>query len=232
MLWHRTVGKGPNLVLLHGWAFNSDIFLELVNKYKKNYRVTVIDLPGHGRSNNLDGGIEAWCNEIIKLIPEKSILLGWSLGGLLSIFIANKIKLRELILVAASPCLINNDNWSFGIRSEIFDQFSDNLKIDSTRALKRFVSLQSKNKSQIQELHKSIQQYPASQSALNNGLEIIINSDLRPLFLDISTPKKCILGNLDTLVPAKIQHWYDDAGAKTYILKSGHLPFLENNFEI
>ena len=73
MLWHRTVGKGPNLVFLHGWAFNSDVFQELVNKYKKDYRVTVIDLPGHGRSPDLDGGIDTWCNEIIKLIPEKSI---------------------------------------------------------------------------------------------------------------------------------------------------------------
>ena len=63
MLWHRTVGDGPSLVLLHGWAFNSDIFQSLVDKYKANYRVTVIDLPGHGRSNDIDGDIESWCNE-------------------------------------------------------------------------------------------------------------------------------------------------------------------------
>ena len=232
MLWHSTIGNGPNLVLLHGWAFNSDIFLELVNRYKKDYRVTIIDLPGHGRSKDLDGGIENWCNEIINLIPEKSILLGWSLGGLLSIYIANKIKLRELILVAASPCLVNNDNWSFGIKGEVFNQFSDNLKIDSTKTLKRFVSLQTKNKSQIKELHKSIQQYPASQSALNNGLDIIVNSDLRQLYRDITTPKKCILGNLDTLVPAKIQDWFEDAGAEIDLLNTGHLPFLDDNFKI
>ena len=232
MLWHKTIGEGPNLVLLHGWAFNSDIFLELVNKYKKKYRITVIDLPGHGRSPDIDGGIEDWCNEIIKLIPEKSILLGWSLGGLLSIFIANKIKLNELILVAASPCLVNTEQWSFGIRKEVFDQFAINLKIDSTKTLKRFVSLQSKNKSQIQELHKSIQKYPASQSALNNGLEIIINSDLRTIYKNISTPKTCILGDLDTLVPEKIQHWYVEAGAEIHVLNSGHLPFLDKSFKI
>ena len=232
MLWHKTIGEGPNLVLLHGWAFNSDIFLELVNKYKKKYRITVIDLPGHGRSPDIDGGIEDWCNEIIKLIPEKSILLGWSLGGLLSIFIANKIKLNELILVAANPCLINTDQWSFGIRKEVFDQFAINLKIDSTKTLKRFVSLQSKNKSQIQELHKSIQKYPASQSALNNGLEIIINSDLRTIYKNISTLKTCILGDLDTLVPEKIQHWYVEAGAEIHVLNSGHLPFLDKSFKI
>ena len=34
MLWHKTIGEGPDLVILHGWAFNSDIFQSLVEKYK------------------------------------------------------------------------------------------------------------------------------------------------------------------------------------------------------
>ena len=107
------------------------------------------------------------------------------------------------------------------------------MKNDSTKALKRFVSLQSKDKSQIQELHQSIQKFPASQSALDNGLQIILNSDLRGhTFKNISTPKKCILGSLDTLVPVKIQDWYEAAGSKTHVLRSGHLPFLDNDFKI
>ena len=232
MLWHKTIGKGPNLVLLHGWAFNSDIFLNLINKYKNNYCITVIDLPGHGRSPNIDGDLESWCNEIIKLIPEKSILLGWSLGGLLSTFIANQIKVNELILVATSPCLVNNNNWKFGIESQVFNQFVKNLKSDSTKTLKRFVSLQSNDKAQIYALHQSIQKYPASQSALDIGLEIILNSDLRDNYKNISIPKKSILGSLDTLVPVKIQDWYDANGSKTHVLRSGHLPFLDNDFKI
>ena len=59
MLWHRAIGEGQNLVLLHGWAFNSDIFNELVTKYKNDYCITIIDLPGHGRSPDIEGGIEA-----------------------------------------------------------------------------------------------------------------------------------------------------------------------------
>ncbi|MBT5984698.1 MAG: alpha/beta hydrolase, partial [Thiotrichales bacterium] len=97
---------------------------------------------------------------------------------------------------------------------------------------KRFVSLQSKDKSQIQELHHSIQKYPASKSALDIGLKIILNSDLSDAYKNISVPKTCILGSLDTLVPVKIQDWYDDAGSKTYVLRSGHLPFLDSNFKI
>ena len=98
MLWHKITGNGPNLVILHGWGYSSDIFQGLVEKNKANYRITVIDLPGHGRSEDVDGDIESWGDELIKLIPEKSTLLGWSLGGLLSIYISSKIQLKELIL--------------------------------------------------------------------------------------------------------------------------------------
>ena len=232
MLWYKTVGDGPSLVLLHGWAFNSDIFQSLIDKYKANYRITVIDLPGHGRSGDIDGNIESWCNELTKIIPEKSILLGWSLGGLLSTYIASQIEISKLILVAATPCLINNENWNYGISSEVFDQFAINLKNDSTKSLKRFVSLQSKEKSQLQELYKSIQKYPPSHSALNNGLEIIINSDLRDIYKDIAAPKTTILGSLDKLVPIKIKEWYEAVGSQTSIIRSGHLPFIDKDFKL
>lgn len=232
MLWHRTVGDGPSLVLLHGWAFNSDIFHSLVDKYKANFRVTVIDLPGHGRSDDIDGDIESWCSEIIKLIPEKSTLVGWSLGGLLSTYLASKIDLKKLILVAATPCLVNNESWNYGINTEIFNQFAINLKNDSTKSLKRFVSLQSKDKSQLQLLYKSIQKYPASHSALSTGLEIIINSDLRDIYKDIAVPKTTILGSLDTLVPVKIKEWYEAVGSQTSIIRSGHLPFIDKDFKL
>ena len=232
MLWHKTIGDGPSLVLLHGWAFNSDIFQSLIDKYKANYRITVIDLPGHGRSRDIDGNIESWCNELTKIIPEQSILLGWSLGGLLSTYIASQIEINKLILVAATPCLVNNENWNYGISSEVFDQFAINLKNDSTKSLKRFVSLQSKDKSQLQELYKSIQKYPASHSALNTGLEIIINSDLRDIYKDIAVPKTTILGSLDTLVPVKIKEWYEAVGSQTSIIRSGHLPFIDKDFKL
>ena len=232
MLWHKTIGDGPSLVLLHGWAFNSDIFQSLIEKYKANYRITVIDLPGHGRSRDIDGNIENWCSELAKLIPEQSILLGWSLGGLLSTYIASQIEISKLILVAATPCLVNNENWNYGISGEVFDQFAINLKNDSTKSLKRFVSLQSKDKSQLQELYKSIQKYPASHSALNNGLEIIINSDLRNIYKDIAVPKTTILGSLDTLVPVKIKEWYEAVGSQTSIIRSGHLPFIDKDFKL
>jgi pimeloyl-[acyl-carrier protein] methyl ester esterase len=94
------------------------------------------------------------------------------------------------------------------------------------------VSLQSKDKSQLQELYNSLQKYPASISALNNGLEIIINSDLRDNYEKLTIPKAAILGSLDTLVPVKIKEWYEKAGSTTSVIRSGHLPFLDKNFKL
>ena len=232
MLWHKTIGKGPNLVLLHGWGFSSDIFENLIEKYKKSYCITVIDLPGHGRSDDVDGGLGSWCEELIKFIPRKSILLGWSLGGLLSIYIATKIQLEQLILVASTPSLVNHENWKFGISSEIFHQFAINLKSDSTKTLKRFVSLQTKDRSEILKLYKGIQKYPATDKALNIGLDILLNSDLQESYKKIDIPKSIVLGSLDTLVPSEIEDWYKDNKTQTYLLRSGHLPFLDKTFKL
>ena len=92
------------IIFIHGTGMDHTVWTLPVRHYlRKKREVISIDLPGHGRSPDLDGGIDTWCNEIIKLIPEKSILFGWSLGGLLSIFIANKIKLNELNAKIKSP---------------------------------------------------------------------------------------------------------------------------------
>jgi pimeloyl-[acyl-carrier protein] methyl ester esterase len=42
-------------------------------------------------------------------LPNNPILLGWSLGGLLAINIANKIKISQLILLASTPKFIKDN---------------------------------------------------------------------------------------------------------------------------
>jgi len=53
MLYSSTYGAGENLVLLHGWGFSGSIFDKFIEKYKDLYRITTIDLPGHGIANHL-----------------------------------------------------------------------------------------------------------------------------------------------------------------------------------
>ena len=232
MLYSSTTGTGKDLVLLHGWGFNADLFNDLIESYKGQYRITKIDLPGHGRSDAVAGGINDWCNEIIKILPNNPILLGWSLGGLLAINIARKVQISKLILVASSPNFAQNDHWKFGIEADNFNQFSDALQLNLSKGLKRFISLQTKDKSQIKQLGHSIDTLPASTTALNQGLEILLNTDLTEQFLALDIDMKVILGRKDTLVPSTISSWYESQSIDTVILDTGHLPFLHQDFSL
>ena len=232
MLYSSATGSGKDLVLLHGWGFNADLFNDLIETYKDQYRITKIDLPGHGRSDEVAGGINDWCDEIIKILPNNPILLGWSLGGLLAINIARKVKISKLILVASSPNFVQNDHWKFGIEADNFNQFSDALQLNLSKGLKRFISLQTKDKSQIKQLGHSIDTLPASTSALNQGLEILLNTDLTEQFLALDIDMKVILGRKDTLVPSTISSWYESQSIDTVILDTGHLPFLHQDFSL
>ncbi|CAC9551197.1 Pimeloyl-[acyl-carrier protein] methyl ester esterase BioH (EC 3.1.1.85) [uncultured Gammaproteobacteria bacterium] len=242
MLYSHTVGQGQTLVLLHGWGFNAELFNTLIEQYKNQYRITVIDLPGHGRSDEVKGGVNEWCDEIIKILPDNPILLGWSLGGLLAINIANKIKVSALILVATTPKFVQTNDWVYGIDANNFHQFSDALSLNLSKGLKRFISLQTSDKAQLKILNQSIDALPANAKALNQGLEILLNSDFRHQFKQLKIPVQIILGNRDTLVPANIAHWYaclatskpDVKVGKMLVitLNTGHLPFLHPDFKL
>ncbi len=232
MLYSNTVGTGEDLILLHGWGFNSELFNTLIEQYKNQYRITVIDLPGHGRSGKVDGGLKQWCDEIIKILPNDPILLGWSLGGLLAINIAKKIKTSQLILLASTPKFIKDSNWNYGIDKNNFEQFSNTLQLNLSKGLKRFISLQTDNKAQLKSLNLSIDTLPAAHDALNKGLDILLNTDLRRQFKQLTIPVQVILGNRDTLVPVDIIKWYKEQNISTTILNTGHLPFLHPDFEL
>ncbi|RUA05080.1 MAG: alpha/beta hydrolase [Gammaproteobacteria bacterium] len=232
MLYSRTTGTGKDLVLLHGWGFNSDLFNDLIARYQNQYQITVIDLPGHGRSSVVNGDLDKWCDEIIKLLPDNPILLGWSLGGLLAINIANKVNVSQLILLASSPNFVKTVGWHYGIDADNFRQFSDTLSLNLSKGLKRFVSLQSQNKTQLKSLNQSIDTLPATTIALNQGLKILLQSDLRQQFEQLDIPIQVVLGKQDTLIPIEIAKWYKQKNTSVTILDTGHLPFLHPDFEL
>ena len=232
MLHSNKIGAGTNLVLLHGWCFNSKIFKNLVSQYKNKYCIHLIDLPGHDKSPNIEGNIDDWCQHIIQVMPPNPIILGWSLGGLLAINIASKIKVSSLILVGSTPNFIKNKQWQYGIEASIFKEFHNLLATNRKQALKRFVSLQTKNTEQIRYLKTTINNCHITSKALNQGLNIMLNTDLTNILLNLKIPIKAILGKQDALVPYTINEWYKANNIQTKIFNSGHLPFLNSCFSL
>lgn len=203
------------LILIHGWAMNSAIWESLLPKIDTGLPIISVDLPGYGQSTmiepyNLKGLAETLSPLLDK--AEKSIILGWSLGGLVAMELAQQManngandKLERLILVGSSPCFVEADNWPYAVEKDIFLQFAQSLKNNVESTIKRFMALQLLGVDNAKVLARSIssallQQGSPNPQALEAGLDILLAEDKREVFHQIDKPIHLLCGNKDTLV--------------------------------
>jgi len=108
---YKIAGKGPAILILHGWGRGSDSYIQVMEDIaKKGYQVVVPDLPGFGESQ---APTSAWgVDEYVaftrmfseRLNLETIVLLGHSFGGQIALKFALKHPevLQGLILYAAA----------------------------------------------------------------------------------------------------------------------------------
>lgn len=240
-LFSQTLGKGPDLVLLHGWGVHSGIWQSTVEALSKDYRITSIDLPGFGRSEPLiDNSIENIIEAIINVAPEKAIWVGWSLGGLIAIKLAydHPRRVAKLVCVASSPRFIKSDDWP-GIKKKVLQKFADDLNKDYVGTLTRFLLLQfygtTVNKALVRSLEDILFLHnKPSMKTLDSGLKLLKTLDLRQELQQLNCEVLYILGRLDMLVPQDLKEalHYFPAHIKTIVLpKASHGLFLSHEEE-
>ena len=99
-IFYRAEGKGKPVMLLHGFAEDSNIWNYQLEKLKEKFFVIIPDLPGSGKSEILDGkiSIEDYA-EVVKAIADAEIikdeknvftLIGHSMGGYITLAFAEK----------------------------------------------------------------------------------------------------------------------------------------------
>ena len=99
-------GRGPALVLLHGFPLDRRMWDAQVERLSQNCRVMAPDFRGFGRSGNTDPfTIESLADDIHvfveQLVAKPCVLVGLSMGGYVALAYAKKYPadLRGLILV-------------------------------------------------------------------------------------------------------------------------------------
>ena len=98
------------ILFLHGWGCNKDYFLSIANKITFSNSL-IIDLPGFGKNKELNivFSLHDFVDSILLFLKTKRyspcIIVGHSFGGKLAVFLADKIKIKFLILL--SPSIIN-----------------------------------------------------------------------------------------------------------------------------
>lgn len=238
----KTLGLGPDITLIHGWAMHGGIFQPLTEQLAQTCRVHVVDLPGHGFSRDEPDALELHdtAERLCHLLPP-SIWIGWSLGGLVAMraAIEHPHSVRGLGLMSASPRFVVGDNWKRGVALSVFEQFGADLSEDFRGTLERFLALEVHGDEHaiacLRELRARLfERGEPAQSALRQGLQILEHTDLRDRLSRISCPNTWIAGSRDRLVPAAAMEWAAHAAHGSFhsIARAGHAPFLTHREEV
>ncbi|HEY6546095.1 MAG TPA: pimeloyl-ACP methyl ester esterase BioH, partial [Dokdonella sp.] len=210
----ESVGSGPDLVLVHGWAMHGGVFASLVEKLLAHFRVHVVDLPGHGYSRGeLRFDVEASARRIAAACP-RALWLGWSLGGLVALDAALRVpvRVRGVALLAASPRFVAAPDWPHGVAASVFAEFARELRLHYRHAIERFVALETMGsphaQAELRDLKARVfERGEPALDALCDGLAALDTTDLRGALADLAVPSLWMAGRRDRLVPPAAMQW-------------------------
>ena len=132
-------------VFLHGWAMNSAVWQHCLRSAPERINPLCVDLPGYGEQREtVAETLDQYAEAVARLIATPSVLVGWSLGGLVSMAVALRYpdKVLGLVQVATSPKFVQAEDWLTAIDQSVFDHFAASLQKDVGKTIKRFLALQ------------------------------------------------------------------------------------------
>ncbi|MBP2472432.1 pimeloyl-ACP methyl ester carboxylesterase [Crossiella equi] len=110
-VYYEVHGEGRPLVLLHGGALTIDLsFADLLPSLARRYRVIAIELQGHGRTRDRSSdepmSFSRFAADVVAVLDHLSVdradVFGFSLGGLVGLYLALEYPDRVNRLVAAA----------------------------------------------------------------------------------------------------------------------------------
>jgi pimeloyl-[acyl-carrier protein] methyl ester esterase len=241
----ESVGTGPPLILLHGWAMHSGLFAPFLPRLVGRFRVHLVDLPGHGKSDTVSPytleTIAAAIGEAVSRAAgttDAATVLGWSLGGMVALHwaLSSPESVVRLVLVATTPSFVARPDWPHAMSETTLRQFGDELAVSYRLTLQRFVSLQVQGSDHPRAVLAGLRSQlfargEPSRAALRDALELLARTDLRSEVGAIPQPAIVIAGERDTLVPPAAGEWLAQTlpnASFRLIPGAAHAPFLSH----
>lgn len=204
--------KNLPLILLPGWGFSSRVYQPLLRALHDAgvAQVFTIDLPGFGAAfhepyENLAQIVEY----IVEQLPEKCVLGGWSLGGMLATHIAAKYPARiaGLITLGSNVHFTALDDWA-GMPAADYTQFCQRFTQQPEKTWQRFLGLQTCGDAQQERANALLAtlanfQDCNSETALRL-LQLLGEIDNRALFSSLQVRGLHVLGECDAITPVAI----------------------------
>ena len=238
------LGEGSPVVLIHGWPLSNEMYEYQYGALIKNGLRTIgITLRGFGQSDKPYGkyDYDVFADDIKAVLEElqidNAVLGGFSFGGATVIRFASKYNNEHIsklaLFGAAAPCEVRKDDFPYGLPTEVLNSLIELNSVNRPALIEEFGKLFAASET---ALPKGISdwlariEFQSSQYAMEQGLCMIRDSDLRSDLKKITIPTAIFHGKLDKLCPFELAEQLHKGIVNSKLIafeNSGHALFLE-----
>ena len=223
--------------LLHGWAANRHVFDDLRTRLPESLHVHARDLPGHGSAAFAgEFDIATIAAGYAAQIDSQAHILGWSLGGLIGLYLAAHYpdKVASLCLTAAFAKFVASDDYPEGLRQPALAKMVTLFQADYPKYMRQFLQLQflyAKDAAAIlSDIVPKIVAHGAP-AALQAALDAVAQTDARPWLAAVRCPTLLIFGQKDSITPPRMGEYLHRHLPNSRLLlfeRDSHAPFLSH----
>lgn len=194
------------IVLLHGWGFDSRVWEPLHDLLAQYADVWLVDLSYENQT------VDSLSDAILEGLPAKSLLVGWSLGGMLAAnitaqsLIENQEKIiLGLVTLSANTKFVASESWPSAMPQATFSAFVEGVNKNPARQLKRFSILLAQGEDESREQaawQNGVLPEFVDKENLLAGLALLNAIDNMEKLKEIKCPSLFLFGKNDALVPS------------------------------
>lgn len=221
--------------LIHGWGANRHVFDDLMPRLPAEWAVCAPDLPGHGDAPFVRP-FDIAADGIAAQIDAPADILGWSLGGLVALYLAARHpgKVRSLCLTASFARLTADEDYPEGLAAPALGKMVGAFRSDYAKHIKQFLQLQLLHTPDAAEIIGRILPDLArcgTPSALQEALDAAERADARHLLDKIDVSVLLVFGGKDAITPPRMGEYLHRRlkGSRLVVMeKAAHAPFLSH----
>ena len=239
-IYYESQGKGPTIVLLHGFLESSSIWKNFIKPLSKKYTVILIDLPGHGKSDSISEThsmelIAKVVNELLHFLKiDKAIFVGHSMGGYAALAFTELFEENVLKLILLNSTTEADSDERKENRNRATQLIEKEKKPFLSMAISNLFSEKSRSEfsKEIALLKKEALLF-SSHGIIANIIGMRDRKDRTEILKKFPRTKWIVCGNEDPIVPISIsKRIAGETNSEIKILPSSHMSWLENEAEI
>lgn len=229
--------RNLDCIMLHGWGVDYRVWNDFSSRFG-GFDSVLTPCLYELSITAADNSLLSVAKSLGKGIQKKCVVIAWSLGGAVALYLSGICdQIKAIIFIASVPCFINKTGWHNVIAEKDLMSLQNHFLAEPESTLARFSSLIAGGDDTPVNTVKYLRRcLPGKErfQLLSKWLNELTDLDLRKEFMSLPVPAQVLLGEHDVLINRNIRRQLTELNGNirvSVIEHCGHSPFISEEHE-